>query len=389
MPPACAKTAPGKKVSVYQPWIDDLVKGKPGSEVIKDMRDYYERCGESKGDVNVCTLKTKVSNVRKAAILALSPSGLHPTYKKSEKALLALRSDTTSQCAERIDDFVNKSTFERAKIVARSSRKDGRKSLCENFSDKKVVDAFAKLRILPANFDTFRINMDEADTCKTTSRRKRLRRKPLDIPDLDAVFDHARQVLKAPEKRRKPEVVLALMLASGRRETEILNGRSRFEPVRGFVHGCLFQGQLKSTKRMNELFFKIPLLVPLADFKRGLTTIRDWQGDVQTLTTKQVSERYQPNLSRETKHAFGGVELPKAHALRSIYMKCVLTLFKWQDMDSRVAKYCLGHATQEQQLSYNYVRLTAEDEAKHRDRLGVFPLTEEELRLVEDESEPA
>lgn len=361
------------------------------------MRRHYTAVAEAKGrTLNECTLRTKVTDIKKLAMHAVPKSdqrNTHPTYDEGIKRLQRARDDTDSAaCGRNVDEFLAKHPFLQLKDVSRNNTSRGRKSLCEQFDDPRVQKAFTALRIVPENFESFHITLSETERCKKAEETRLLRKKVIVIPDSRKMHRHAGNVLARPTEWNIHEVIAALCFASGRRTTELLNGHSVFTPLEHVhAHACVFQGQLKTAQHVNEMPYKIPLLVPYEDFDRGLRTVRAWQSsadtvdplaEIKALTNKQVSNRYQPNLQRHLKaNLFGGVRV-RPHMLRAIYVRYVLLVFDWGDeTDRRIAKYCLGHASSKQQQHYDHIKLR---KVGPMERIfGVFPLSEEELRKVE------
>ena len=64
-------------------------------------------------------------------------------------------------------------------------------------------------------------------------------------------------------------------------------------------------------------------------------------------------------------------------------MRYVLTVFDWSDhRDKRVAKYCLGHASERQGDSYDHIDL--KNDKALENTLGTFtPLTEADMTRFE------
>ena len=89
-------------------------------------------------------------------------------------------------------------------------------------------------------------------------------------------------------------LLCALAVVSGRRSTELLNGRSTFIAVPHKPTLALFEGQLK-TKSDTPRPYVIPLCCNFDTFSRGLHALRVIQhrdGGVAHLTSTEVSDRY-------------------------------------------------------------------------------------------------
>lgn len=376
--------------SVYDPWVDDLLAGVDGATVVEAMRAHYAAAAKAKGKpLNECTLRSKMTVVKTRLLLATPKRGqrnVHPTYRRTIAALRKAGASSNPQCAAAVTEFLGMSTPVQAKEVKyRDKPNRDRISICRRFDDPRVARAWKKLRVLPENLYTFRMEDEEFEACKRRSDRNLLHKETVAVKDATTILDATTEALEKPDEVPIYAVIAALLFASGRRTAELLNGKSTFEPIPGYTHGCWFEGQLKSRKHVNELPFKIPLLVPFELFDAGLSFVREWQGDMETiraLSNAKVSQRYQPNLQRYlTKSPLGGVG-ERPHLLRSLYMRYVLVMFDWrQHSRGRVAKYCLGHAQLKQGAHYDAIDIEYTDAIKKS--MGVFPLSDEELEEVE------
>lgn len=407
-----------RKQRVEQQWVNQLLDGVPGEKVVEHMRKHYTPTeGPKKGVLNECTLRTKVTDVKKMALLATPKKGqrnVHPDYKSGLEKLRGLKDDTNELCARSIDAFLNPPDvreddeagrrYEQMKLLRKSRSTHGRKSLCRHFDGNEDVQrVFAELRLLPDNFETFRVKDVETERCKRTSETRLLRKDVFVVNDAYNMLQYAKAVLEKPGVFNIQEVIAALLFVSGRRTTEILNCRSTFEPMaHGYRHGCAFSGQLKTNHNVNTMTYTIPLIVPFSVFINGLDAVRNWQkptANIKALTNRQVSRRYQPNLQRHlAEHGFAGVLGIRPHLLRAIYMRFVLEMFDWgKRTERRVAKYCLGHSSSQHQQHYDHVELKNDANLKtvliiRSNRLGskrvtnesVFPLSESELQRVEE-----
>ena len=219
-----------KRKSVYDPWVTALLEGVAGDKVIEAMRKHYT---DKNGNLNDCVLKTKVSDVKKRFLMATpehNQRNTHKSYtgKKREDAEQRLRSlaakSKDTSCASSVEAFLNLNLFEQAKdLKKRETRSDvGRKSLCD-VSDAKVKAAFDKLQILPPNLETFRIAPHERETCKKIFSSRLLEKKTIEIKT-GAFLERAGSILTDVATSNPNMLIAALLLVSGRRTAEILNG---------------------------------------------------------------------------------------------------------------------------------------------------------------------
>ena len=379
----------------YTRWVDALLDGKTdGATIVGWMRDHYLLVARHKdgelAKLNECTLRTKVSDIKRRALSIKLRSGQKQAHDEHEKGLATLRaaaSGADARCRAAVDEFGSLDLHAQAKVVRRRQGHyptANRASLCERLSENAgVAQAFAGLKVLAPSFDTFHLDREETSICIRRSNTTLLRKKTVTVPSAPKMLAHAQAVLGAPHEAPIYEVMAALLFASGRRTTEMLNGQSSFASLGKYEHGCYFGGQLKARRKVRQMRYKIPLLVPFAQFEKGLAFLRAWQGDVSMLTNKQVSSRYQPNLQRHlSENMFGGMHV-RPHMLRSIYMRLVVLAFDWgSHRERRVAKYCLGHTATKDSDHYDHVELRSAPRLKRK--FKKFPLTEAELEEVEN-----
>ena len=146
-------------------------------------------------------------------------------------------------------------------------------------------------------------------------------------------------------------LTLPLLLLSGRRSTEILNGISTFAPTPRPTT-CVFTGAVK--KRGESTAFEIPLLCDSHTFARALGVLRAKQGGVQ-LDPKTCTNRYAKSLS-----ASDLFPVRNPHQLRAVYAAFVYHLYTADVTFNRAAMRFLGHEKLETSLSYNSVVLHGE-----------------------------
>lgn len=386
-------------------WVNDLLKGVSGEKVLQDMRVYYTRNTNS-GSLNECTLRTNVSVVRRRVIQELPTSSetyAKKHWKKYKKGLSTLDSlgahdGVSNVCVEAIKTFVKLSTVQQAKeLHFRDHRNHKRHSICAPFdSNENVKEAFDKLVLVPHNLHTFRVDAEENKRC-TRQNKIRLLRKPKTVIDKfagDTIIHNVQKILELPEDAPHNLTIACLLLSCGRRTAELLNCRATFTAIEGYEYGCIFRGQLKARNDIQQIQYKIPLLVSFTTFDHALQRIRIWQAQwlpiskIKKLSNKHLSIRYQGNLSRylrkaETIDKLCGVHV-SAHTLRAVYMRLVLQRFNWgTDRDKRIARYCLGHADESTSDYYDHVHLETPATLLQPKKDQYFPLTEKELIEME------
>ena len=220
--------------------------------------------------------------------------------------------------------------------------------------------ALARLRILPSACDALRLGRRDVVALKRKREAAILRKNEamIVVPDALALLRAATAALE----RASPDdsfghLIVRLLLVSGRRLTEITNGRSTFTPV-PHTHRALFHGQLK--KRGRAEAYEIPLLVPFAVFDHGLCALRAKQGaQIREKTNEQIKNLYQSNVQRllSSGALTGAPAGIHTHDLRTTYVAFVWLAFTSPWSFSRTCCRILGHDSMQESLSYQNVRL--------------------------------
>ena len=148
-----------------------------------------------------------------------------------------------------------------------------------------------------------------------------------------------------------PRLALPLLLLSGRRTAEILNGESSYAPTTRATT-CVFGGQLK--KRGAAAPYEIPLLCDYAVFAHGLGALRAKQQGAR-LTPAACGARYQSSLNAALPKTFPWAH--HTHVLRSAYATYVHHLYACDVTFNRMAMRVLGHDDLTVSLSYTSVEL--------------------------------
>jgi len=220
------------------------------------------------------------------------------------------------------------------------------------------------------NVRKFTITRAELRTCKRASATQTiLKNKFSERVHGRALVRHARAVvLDDGNTVNVAELALALMLVTGRRECEILNGRSVFTPHTEY--SVLFAGQAK--KRGPHAEYVIPVLVRAPDVVRAVERLRSKQGGVM-LSNRDTSRRYQSYLGRHVATRHPWTQCTRVHSLRGVYTCMAARLFHWDHADAFVAMCILGHTGLMESLVYTPFHLG--DDFADEPRLGVGHLT--------------
>jgi len=232
-------------------------------------------------------------------------------------------------------------------LSARLEEALGRPTLQTRHQDVRELIRTLPPRI-PANVASLRVTRQESFAVKRHARaRTVLKNRRQVIIDGRALLKAARGILIDREARLL-ELALALMLLTGRRTCETLNGRSTFSLAGPFA--LHFTGQAKRRGADDRDGMLIPTLAPAHQVVQGFARLRELQSSV-TLTNLATSRRYQTglhNLLRE-----GEVWCPRVHALRGLYARMAIGLFDWNGAtDAYVAMCILGHSGLNESLAY-------------------------------------
>ena len=196
----------------------------------------------------------------------------------------------------------------------------------------------------PDSMKTFKPSRREVVTLKKAQEAARLGKSDqvLVIPDFDKLLKTVEGLLDtASPTDTNARLLIPLLIASGRRLSEVCSPRSTFSPTDHPYH-CLFSGQLKQKKgsiangqTAASPPYVIPLLVPYSLFAKGLAAFRMKQFSestdrrraktaVDTLTTAQIKTRYQWPF-QVALEANRVISLPPCHIhdLRALYASAI------------------------------------------------------------------
>ena len=217
---------------------------------------------------------------------------------------------------------------------------------------------------LPPTVLQLRVTRAEMLACKrlgaqgALEKNRRCRR-----VDGAAVLAHARAVVRDASKHGVFALALGLMLVTGRRTCEVLNGRSRFARAdAASEHALHFVGQAKR-RREDEEGYVVALLAPVDEVLAAVDVLRAKQ-DHAVLSNRETSRRYQSGLGRALRASAAFGPCVKVHALRGLYACLAARLFDWGDASHAfVAMHLLGHAGLQESLVYTSFHLDAHNDA--------------------------
>lgn len=309
--------------------------GEDGALILNALRLHYK---------SVRSLSAKISGIRKLALSRIRLTHELQAYSHVPEVVA----------------FAAKNAYEQTQFL-RSQKKNP--TLAHD-----VLDALRGVEVIPHNFKEFALTRDETMACKQLAEDAQIKKN-----DHVVIIAHASHILcnavynlEHAAEINMSLLACCLMLVSGRRLAEMLNGKSTFVPVsRSTVS---FDGQLKKRHECGE--YTIPLLVDSDLFVRAFKTLRTRQlaltPDLCQLSNVQVTAKYQGNLARQLKESFNAFH--HIHVLRSFYASAVFEAYTVNATFARCAMQCLGHETLQESLSYNNVVLR--DFETHRGTMG-------------------
>lgn len=197
---------------------------------------------------------------------------------------------------------------------------------------------------------------EEMKACKRAGAKAALsKNRTMRRVDARAMLRAARAAVERPRDATLEELVLSLVLLSGRRMVEVLAAGSLTEVRPTAAHTLRFDGQAK-TKR--ERSYDIPVLhraeAVQAAFREVAVRVPRRAPTADLTERQRLSRAYQSWLGRAlAKHAVLH-QAGRVHALRAIYACMCARLFEWDDDYSPafVAMRVLGHASLGESLVY-------------------------------------
>jgi hypothetical protein len=213
--------------------------------------------------------------------------------------------------------------------------------------------ALASLRLLPDNLRALKLSPSELVSLKRTRDGALVRKQEslLHVHHAGEWLQYA--VALANESAVEmsfARLSLPLLLLTGRRTTEILNGKSTFAPTPRPTT-CLFTGAIKKRGAASPPF-EIPLLCEYEVLARALHVLRAKQGGEQ-LEPAACNNRYHRRLNGVGLFPF----VSHVHQLRAVYAAFAYRLYACDVTFNRAAMQMLGHEKLEVSLSYNAVVL--------------------------------
>ena len=146
----------------------------------------------------------------------------------------------------------------------------------------------AACRLTPPGMDAFKLTkVEELELKKSHSVALIKKNEDIIYADAGQLLTRAISLLENAAntpKQGQSKLLLALLVVSGRREVEILNGRSVFQSADKGSFYAHFTGQAKTRGKPRPM--TIPLMVHYDLFATALAAFRAMQGDVSMLTNE-------------------------------------------------------------------------------------------------------
>lgn len=268
---------------------------------------------------------------------------------------------TTPQCLS------TKTSLVRGLCAPTAEYAAARAALDEETLRGATPEARAQLRALPprlpANARALVVTRAEMLTCKRAGARRTVER------NRARVCVHGRLLLAEARavvadscddhQRHHPmAVALALLLVTGRRTCEVLNGTSVLTVEASYAVRFAGQAKRRDGDGGGDAYV-VPTLAPAAQVVAALEALRAAQGRA-TRTNRATSSCYQSALAQRLRATWP--ECDRVHALRGLYACMALRLFDWgvEHSEAYVAMCLLGHAGLYESLAYTPYHLGAD-----------------------------
>ena len=327
-----------------------LIQGLDGYKVVENLRRYFK---------TVKSFEKNISNVRRC-FLQEDIRGEFYTEDLNKAFEMA---NNTSDLSKKEEALSRLTIFQNLKVAEQYDVLKKREFILDFHELNNHMNCF---RLLPQNLKTFSMSRAELESCKEEKKKTLLYSNcgAIQIQSISDILEFQIDVLRNGSKIVSHEI-LALLLVSGRRECEILNGKSTFETIQGHPNHIRFTGVLK---KKEDVFHKqtsfeksvvIPLLCSCDLFMSAFDRLRQRQKpDILCLTNKEVTQRYSSSLSAAQKTVFPMIE--KVHHLRQIYAKFVDIMFEHDVSFPLLCMFALSHDVIEDSLFYSRIKIQNE-----------------------------
>lgn len=241
------------------------------------------------------------------------------------------------------------------------------RGMCESTDEYKAVQEHNRMhpddrKTLPhrvsTNVQRLKVTREEMKACKRLQTQSAVKKNMRMLRvDGRGILDTCRCTLQQADVASIPLLALSLMLLTGRRTCEILNGQSTFTRHDRFEYAIVFCGQAKR-RHKDVASFDIPVLACPDVVLRAMSVLRSRTGRCEAIEDSDVnqktSRRYQSWLSRTLRNHTVLAQAGHPHSLRGVYACMCTKLFNWEDdyAPAYIAMRVLGHCGLQESLVY-------------------------------------
>lgn len=282
------------------------------------------------------------------------------------------------------------------------------RGMCESTNEYKSVQEHNRMhpddrKTLPhrvsTNVQRLKVTREEMKACKRLQTQSAVKKNMRMLRvDGRGILDTCRRTLQQADVASIPLLALSLMLLTGRRTCEVLNGQSTFTKHDRFEYAIVFRGQAK--RRHKEVAsFDIPVLACPDTVLHAMSVLRSRTGTPEAMNERDVcpndkhpdinqrtSRRYQSWLSRTLRNHTVLGQAGHPHSLRGLYACMCTKLFEWEDdyAPAYIAMRILGHCGLQESLVYTPYHLG--DDFASEPTLGSMALQNVEEEMKEKET---
>jgi len=207
---------------------------------------------------------------------------------------------------------------------------------------RAIIDKYYPEGDVPDGVQALRLTDDQYNAIKA-KQHDRLVERSRQCIELDYVA-YMDIVNTLRDSNNPAELTVWLLAVTGRRSSEITNGKSTFVAMKS-KYVVTFSGQLKTRDPQP---YDIPTLAPAAEVIANYERLLE------------LKRPYQAAVGRVVKQLFGDIGINKPHMLRSIYAHVCWELYGKSTNES-VIQYIsgiLGHASYDQVANYSCIKIT-------------------------------
>lgn len=346
-------------------YAEMLLSGTSGKSVVDIMVSEIE---------NMCSIRVAMTSVRNTILNGSDSRRFHTKHGTIINEMKRASQSASIEAKRKFRLFLSGNLKYRYD-AKRKVRKDD-----TYFGDDALDDLLYNIEIFPDNMKSFVLPKDIAKACQEIAKHNlQVANENVKIiknatKTINQCIDYIELAVEEGSKRNSDVSIsdkrlgICLLLMSGRRTSEIFNGKSIFRKG-SKVTSVHFKGQVKKNnagQETTDTSYEIPLLCDAMLFIDGFNALRKLQG-YKKFTNKQVNSKYSTNLQYWTKILF---PLPPSknsvpniigpHDLRRIYVVAVFDMYNYATTSigiNTMAKKILGHEYIDTSVNYLSIRL--------------------------------